>query len=70
VSGNFVPPQYLSGLSVERPGWPFADVVPSRPLMAAVTLLDGERITVSVVPAGGCTWDDWPIENPQGNEEA
>lgn len=30
-----------------------------------VSLLDGERLEVSVVPAAGFAWDDWPADNPQ-----
>jgi HK97 family phage major capsid protein len=53
AGGNFVPPQYLGELYAElpRPGRPFADAVPSRPLMATGMNITIPRITTGTAVA-------------------
>jgi hypothetical protein len=43
--------------------WPADPLGLSEP-PATLTLLDGEKISVSVVPAEGFVWDDWLGDEP------
>jgi HK97 family phage major capsid protein len=57
AGGNFVPPQYLGDLyaGFPRAGRPFADVVPSRPLMATGMSLTIPRITTGTTEVSQAT---------------
>jgi hypothetical protein len=45
--------------------WPADPLGLSEP-PATITLLNGEKISVSVVPATGFVWDNWATDEPTG----
>lgn len=57
AGGNFIPPQYLGEMyaGLARPGRPFADVVPTSPLMATGMSITIPRITTGSLVAAQTT---------------